>query len=185
VRSTSPVPDLGSILLPDVPVLEIVLRGSLTYLVMFALLRFTFNRSGSSIGMTDLLVIVLIADAAQNAMAADYTSWTDGMLLVAVIIGWAYGMDWLAYKFPATVGRWVHPGKRDLVRDGRIVWRNLDRELVSREELMTQLRLAGVEDIAEVRLAAMEGNGEVSVIKRETGGEGGGDGAHKDPRGGG
>ena len=161
------MPDFARILFPDTPILEILLRGSLTYLVLFTLLRLTFNRSSSSIGVTDLLVIVLIADAAQNAMAGEYTSWTDGMLLVATIVGWAYGMDWLAYRFPGTLGRFVHPAPRVLVRDGHIVRRTLDRELISDAELMTQLRLQGVEDVADVKLAAMEGNGEVSVIKRE------------------
>ena len=161
------MPDFGRIFLPDTSFLEIFLRGSLTYLVLFTLLRLTFNRSSSSIGVTDLLVIVLIADAAQNAMAGAYTSWTDGMLLVATIVGWAYGMDWLAYRFPATLGRFVHPAPRVLVRDGHVVRRTLDRELISDEELMTQLRLQGVEDVADVKLAAMEGNGEVSVIRRD------------------
>jgi uncharacterized membrane protein YcaP (DUF421 family) len=101
--------DLGRILLPDTPLLEIFIRGTLTYLVLFALLRLTVNRSSSSIGMTDLLVIVLIADASQSAMAANYTSWTDGLLLVATIVGWAYGLDALAYRYPKTLGRWVHP----------------------------------------------------------------------------
>jgi uncharacterized membrane protein YcaP (DUF421 family) len=158
--------DLGQILLPDAPVLEIFLRGTLTYFVLFAMLRVTINRSSSSIGMTDLLVIVLIADAAQNAMADDYRSWTDGMLLVATIVGWAYGLDWLAYRFPRRLGRFVHPKPRALVRDGRLVRQNLDRELISHDELMTQLRLHGVEDISQVKLAAMEGNGEVSVIRK-------------------
>lgn len=159
--------DLGKILLPDTPLLEIFIRGTLTYLVLFAILRITMNRSSSSIGMTDLLVIVLIADAAQNAMADDYSSWTDGILLVATIVGWAYGLDALAYRFPRTLGRWVHPEPKTLVRDGRKVQENLDRELISDEELMTQLRLQGVKELAEVEQAAMEGNGEVSVIKKQ------------------
>ncbi|MEO5965590.1 MAG: YetF domain-containing protein [Candidatus Limnocylindrales bacterium] len=163
------MPDFGAIFLPDTPLLEIFIRGSLTYLVLFLLLRLTFNRSSSSIGVTDLLVIVLIADAAQNAMAAGYQSWTDGMLLVGTIIGWAYAMDWLAYRYPSTIGRFVHPKPRELVRDGRKNQRNLDRELISEDELMTQLRLEGVDDIADVELASMEGNGEISVIKREPG----------------
>lgn len=161
------MPDLGAIFIPDTSPLEIFLRGSLTYLVLFLLLRITFNRSSSSIGMTDLLVIVLIADAAQNAMAADYKSWTDGILLVATIVGWAYAMDWLAYRYPATVGRFVHPKPRVLVKDGRKIQANLDRELISDAELMSQLRLQGVDEIVDVEIAAMEGNGSISVIKRD------------------
>ena len=159
--------DLGSILLPDTPLLEIFIRGTLTYLVLFSILRLTLNRASSAIGATDLLVIVLIADAAQNAMAGEYTSWSDGMLLVVTIVGWAYALDWLAYRYPKTLGRFVHPEPRVLVRGGSKVQQNLDRELISHEELMTQLRLQGVADISDVEYAAVEGNGEVSVIKKD------------------
>lgn len=161
--------DLGAILLPDTPLLEIFIRGTLTYLVLFTILRITLNRSSSGIGLSDLLVIVLIADAAQNAMAADYASWTDGMLLVATIVGWAYGLDWLAYRFPKSLGRFVHPAPRVLVRDGTKLQPNIDRELISDEELMTQLRLHGVDTLADVKLVAVEGNGEVSVIRKDAG----------------
>ena len=91
-------------------------------------------------------MIVLIADAAQNAMAGDYTSWSDGMLLVATIVGWAYALDWLAYRYPKTLGRFVHPEPRVARRvSGSKLQQNLDRELISDEELMTQLRLQGVD----------------------------------------
>jgi uncharacterized membrane protein YcaP (DUF421 family) len=163
------MPDLGTIFRPDTPFLEIFLRGTLTYLVLFALLRLSMNRSSSTVGMTDLLVIVLIADAAQNAMAADYSTWTDGMLLVLTIVGWAYALEWLAYRYPATFGRLLHPKPRELVRDGKPNRRNLARELISDDELMAQLRLQGVQDLSEVEVAAMEGNGQVSVVKRDPG----------------
>jgi uncharacterized membrane protein YcaP (DUF421 family) len=165
--------DLGRIFVIDTPILEIFIRGTLTYLVLFAILRVTLNRSSSSIGMTDLLVIVLIADAAQNAMAADYKSWTDGMLLVLTIVGWAYGLDWLAFRYPDTLGRWVNPKPRVLVRDGSKVTGNLDAELISDDELVAQLRLRGVTDLRDVRLATMEGNGEVSVITTDAAGDAG------------
>jgi len=168
--------DLGSILLPDTPLLEIFIRGTLTYLVLFSILRLTLNRASSAIGATDLLVIVLIADAAQNAMAGDYTSWSDGMLLVATIVGWAFALDWLAYRYPATLGRFVHPEPRVLVREGRKQQENLDRELISHEELMTQLRLQGVDALGDAKLVAVEGNGEVSVIRKDKGDTGQGPG---------
>jgi len=59
---------LGGRLLPEIP-LELVLRGSLIYLALFALLRIVLKREAEAMGITDLLVVVLIADAAQSAMA--------------------------------------------------------------------------------------------------------------------
>jgi len=61
------------VFVPSIPIVEIIVRGSLVYLAIFALLRFTMKRRSGAIGITDLLVVVFIADAAQNAMAINYT----------------------------------------------------------------------------------------------------------------
>lgn len=158
--------DLARLFLPDTPLLEIVLRGTVTYLSLFLLLRVVDRRTAGTVGITNLLVVVLIADAAQNAMAGEYTSITDGLLLVLTIVAWSYGLDWLGFRYPR-IGRIVHPPPRTLVEDGKPVAASLERELISHEELMTQLRLQGVEELGDVQRAAMEGNGEVSVLRRE------------------
>ena len=61
---------------PTVPPLELVLRGTLMYLGIFAVLRFLLRREAASMSLTDLLMLVMIADAAQNAMADRYDSFT-------------------------------------------------------------------------------------------------------------
>jgi peptide chain release factor 2 len=108
---------------------------------------------------------VLIADAAQNGMAGDYQSVGDGVLLVATILGWSFALDWLANRFPDGIGRLVEPPPVALVRDGRILRRNLRREMLTEDELMARLRLQGVDDVGAVRWAAIESNGEISVLK--------------------
>lgn len=157
--------DWPSLFAPDTPALEIIARGSVMYLALFFLLRVLLKRESGTTGMTDLLVIVLIADAAQNGMASDYTSLPDGVLLVAVIIGWAYLLDALAYRWPAAA-RLIRPGSLVLVRDGRMLHRNMRRELVTEEELRAKLRQQGVDDLADVREVRMESDGDFSVIKR-------------------
>src|SRR5215212_4428035 len=111
--------DWEHILLPDTPLLEIFLRGSVMYLSLFLLLRFVLKRQAGTVGITDLLVVVLIADAAQNAMGDDYKSVPDGIVLVCTIIFWNYALDWLGYHSPF-VGRLVHPPPLELVRNGRV-----------------------------------------------------------------
>lgn len=74
--------DWRSIFLPDVSVVEIVLRGSLMYLAIFVLLRLVLKRQIGTLGTTDLLLITLLADASQNAMAGEYKSVPDGFVLV-------------------------------------------------------------------------------------------------------
>lgn len=158
--------DWHDLLVPDTSLLEIFIRGTLVYLALFTLLRFVLKRQRGGVGFTDLLVIVLIADAAQNAMAGNYTSVPDGLLLIGVIVGWAYSLDWLAYRVPA-VARFVNPRSVPLVRDGRLIRRNLARENITDDELWSQLRKEGVDDLAEVEQVTLEGDGQLSVVRKD------------------
>jgi uncharacterized membrane protein YcaP (DUF421 family) len=153
--------------LPQTPVLELVVRGSAIYLALFLLLRLLLKRQSGTLGLTDLLVVVLIADAAQNAMANEYRSITEGLVLVATIIGWSYALDWLGYWFPR-VERFIHPPALPLVQAGHLLRHNMRRELVTEEELMSQLREQGIHELTAVKLAYMEGDGRISVIVEKT-----------------
>jgi len=151
---------------PTIPPLELILRGTLMYLGIFAVLRFLLRREAANMSLTDLLMLVLIADAAQNAMADTYDSFTDGVVLVGTIIFWNFALDRLAFRYPA-FERLIHPPPLPLVVNGRMQYRNMRKETISREELLSQLREAGVDDIAEVKAAYIEGDGRISVLKRE------------------
>ena len=158
--------DWRRILLPSISFAELFVRGSLVYLVIFALMRFILKREAGELGITDLLVVVLIADAAQNAMADEYRSVSDGIFLVATIISWSYELDWLGYRFPR-LQRLIRPPPLLLVKDGNPVQRNLRRELITMDELLSLLREEGVEDMAHVKRAYMESDGRISVITYE------------------
>lgn len=165
--------DIGAALVPDVSLLETVVRGVVTYFSIFVLLRVILRGRTSAVTVSDLLVLVLIADAAQNAMAAEYKSVTNGIVLVATLVLCSFVVDWLAVRFEP-VRRFVHPERKALVVNGRVMRKLLREELMTEEELMTQVRLNGVEELEEVRVAYLEGNGEISVIKVDGPTNGGG-----------
>jgi uncharacterized membrane protein YcaP (DUF421 family) len=158
--------DWSRLFVPATPLLETLIRGSFIYLALFALLRFVFRRESGAARISMLLLMVLLADAAQNAMADDYTSVTDGLLLVGTIMGWNYLLDWAASRIPR-LQTLIHPPPLLLVRDGRLLRRNMRRELVSDEELWSGLRQHGVGELAEVKEAYMEGDGKLSVVRQE------------------
>ncbi|HEX5819079.1 MAG TPA: YetF domain-containing protein [Gemmatimonadales bacterium] len=150
---------------PTVPLLTLVLRGSLVYLGIVFLLRAALKREAGMLTLPDVLMTVLIADAASPAMTADYRSVTEGFVVVGTIVFWNFALDWLAYRIP-WVRRTLHPGPLLLIRDGAMVPRNMRRELITEEDLWSALRREGVDDLAQVRRAYMESNGHVSVIKQ-------------------
>lgn len=144
--------------------LEMVLRGSAVYWFLFCLFRFVLRRDAGSVAIADIMLLVLIADAAQNAMAGGYQSLADGAVLIATLAGWNYAIDAVSYRF-AAVRRWLEPAPLMLVDNGRLLRANLRRELVSVDELQAALRLQGIEDVADVKSARMESDGRISVIR--------------------
>jgi uncharacterized membrane protein YcaP (DUF421 family) len=158
--------DWAGLFMPSVSVVEIFIRGTLIYLMLLALLRFTPNRMSGTIGVTDLLLIVLLANAVQNSLVAGHESITDGAVLVLTIIGWSFTLNWLGYHFPR-IQRLITPAPLPLVKDGRLFQRNMRKELITEGELMTQLREQGVDDISKVKMAHMEGDGRISVVVRD------------------
>jgi uncharacterized membrane protein YcaP (DUF421 family) len=154
--------DWRSVFLPTVGVGEIFLRGTIVYLFLFFILRL-LRREAGAIGLSDLLLVVLIADAAQNAMSSDYKSITDGLILVGSIAFWNYFLDWLGYRFPR-VRRALRPPPLLIIKDGRMQRRNMRQEMITEAELMGHLREHGIESIEEVKKAYLEGDGRISVI---------------------
>ena len=146
--------------------LEVILRGSVTYLSIFLLMRFGLKRESGSIGTADLLMVVMIADAAQNAMAGEYKSITDGLILVLTILSWNYILDWLSYHSDV-MRRILQPKPLLLIKNGQMQRQNMRKELITSEELMAELRENGVEEVSQVKEARIEEDGHISVIKKK------------------
>lgn len=156
--------DWQSMFVPQESILAVVIRGTIMYLGMFVLLRI-FRRQAGSLSIADLLLIVIIADAAQNGMAGEAKSVTEAMLLIGVIIGWDYLLDWLGFK-SELFSRVLEPRPVVLVKNGRIMRRNLEREMITEDELLSQLRQQGIDEVSDVKECCLESNGEFSVVKK-------------------
>jgi len=135
-------------------------------LILFVLLRLTMKRIGGMITLGEILMIALVAAAAQNSIASNHESIGDGVILVATIAFWAYALDWAGYRFPA-FQRFYNPPALLLVKNGRMIRRNMRQELITEDELMGQLHQNGVSDIKEVKEAYMEGDGSITVISKK------------------
>jgi uncharacterized membrane protein YcaP (DUF421 family) len=155
------------VFVPSVSIFELILRGTLVYLALFSVLRVMPSRQAGTLGIADLLVVVLFAEAAQNAMASHYSSITEGGILVGTVIFWSYFLNWLGYKCPP-FQRFLNPPPLLLVKYGKLIERNMQRELITKDELMSQLRQQGVELLSDVKRAYIEADGGISVIPYES-----------------
>lgn len=156
--------DWTTLFVPQRPLVELVLRGTVMYFALIAGLRVLVRRHVGSMSLMDLLLMVLIADAAQNAMGDQYHSITEGVVLCGTLISWNFALDWLAFHSPV-VQKLLEPPPLPIVRDGQMLRRNMRQELVTVQELESLLREQGIEEIAAVRLAYIEPDGGLSVLK--------------------
>ena len=148
-----------------VPAWELILRGSAMYWFLFLIFRLVLRRDVGAVGVADVLLVVLVADASQNAMTGGYTSVAEGAVLVATLIGWNCCSTGWPIRFPWAY-RLVEPPPLLLIRGGRVLHKNLRSEMITVAELRAQLRQHGLESFDEVKAAWYESDGQFSFIKR-------------------
>lgn len=147
----------------DVSFFDLFIRGTLMYFFLFLVIQ-TMNRSQSGkMSNSNLLLIVLIADIAQNGIAGNYNSLTSGVILVLTVYFWSFAFNWLGYHFPFFQNL-LTPPPIVLVRDGQIITENMRRALVTLNELHEQMRIEGIEDIKKIKLASIEADGSTSFL---------------------
>src|ERR1041384_4738496 len=107
-----------------------MLRGTLVYWLLFLIFRFILRRDVGAVGIADILLLVIVADAAQNAMAGGYDTISEGAILVGTIVGWNWLLDVLSFHFKP-IRRFASPSRLTLVKRGVALRRNLRREFIT------------------------------------------------------
>jgi uncharacterized membrane protein YcaP (DUF421 family) len=148
--------------------LEIMVRGSLMYWFLFAIFRFILRRNAGTADITDILFVVLLGDAAQNAMIGDGQTVADGVTLIGTPVALNYLLDYLGCRSPR-VSKLTDAPPILMVRNGRLQARNMRREHITEKELRAKPRSSDVERLDEVKAMYLEGDGSFSVLKRKIG----------------
>ncbi|MFD2572131.1 DUF421 domain-containing protein [Spirosoma soli] len=156
--------DWEKMFIPGVSLLEIMLRGTITYWFCFMYIRF-FKRGAGQVGISDLLLITLISDASQNAMAGEYHSITEGFVLVSTLAFWDYMINFLGFQ-SVFFKKVVESEPVLLVKDGVMQRQNMKKELIATDELMGLLREQGVDQVSDVKTCYIESSGNISVVKK-------------------
>jgi uncharacterized membrane protein YcaP (DUF421 family) len=158
--------DWSGLFVPQMSLPEILIRGTVVYVLLVLMLRVILKRQAGKVALSDLLVITLVAGVCRNPLVKDAYSIPDGLAVVAIVLGWSYALDWLSFH-SRLIHKLLHSPPVPLIQNGHILEENLRHELMTENQLRCKLRLSGVKDPAEVAEALMEGNGHVSVIRQE------------------
>lgn len=151
---------------PQMTLPEVLLRGTVVYFALLVLMRVNPKWQAGTGNVVSLLFVVMLGGLAGDAVRGKTDSVTDLLLMIVTIMLWVFVVDHLSYR-SALIRRLVQASPTCLIRDGRILWKNLQHESLTEEDLRTQLRREDVEDISQVREAFLEADGSITVIKKE------------------
>jgi uncharacterized membrane protein YcaP (DUF421 family) len=142
--------------------LHTALRASLVYLFILFVVRLLGKRSIGNLSAFDLIVALMIGEVSDEIIFGDVTL-QKGFVAVVVIALWHFVNAWTSYRSKA-IDKLTAGSPRVLVEHGQIHREALAAERLSEDELWSNLRMQGVEDLAEVRQACLEPSGHVSVL---------------------
>ncbi len=141
----------------------IVVRTVVVYVVLLLGLRLAGKRELGQMTPFDLVVLLIISNAVQNAMVGPDTSLNGGLLaaMVLLVVNWGVGRLGLRY---AAVRAGLLGTPTLLVHDGHLVTEHMRREGIAEDEVLQALREHGVQDLGSVKLAVLEVDGTISVV---------------------
>ena len=146
--------------------LEIAFRAAIIYLVVLIGIRLAGKKEVGQMTPFDLVLLLLIANAVQNAMTGPDTSVTGGLVAALTLLTLNYLVNYSVWRYQKT--RHLLEGTPTLlVHSGKIFKKNLAKERITLEELQQALREHGIEKIDDVKLAVLEVDGAISVLKNE------------------
>lgn len=151
---------------PELSVLEKIIRAAAVYFFLLIAMRVTGKRQLGQMSSFDVVVLLMISNIVQNAMIGNDNSVTGGFIGAATILGLNYALARLALS-NKTIERIIEGTPTILVHNGKVIEANMQRESVTRDELMAALRRAGILSIGQVRVALLEETGAITAVKRE------------------
>ena len=150
----------------SVTLLEIVVRTAIVYLVILIGIRLAGKREVGQMTPFDLVLLLLISNAVQNAMTGPDTSVTGGIVAASTLLLLNAGATQLVWR-NRKARKIIEGTPTLLIRHGKIIEQHLAKEKVTVESLTQALREHGIAAISDVAIAVLEIDGSISVLKND------------------
>ena len=146
--------------------MDVVLRATLVFFGLFLLLRFLGKRQLGQMTPFEFVGLVVLGDFVQQAVTHTDYSITAAMLAVGTFAFLSLTLGFLSYRSDR-MRRLLEGEPRVLVRDGELIRRVLARDCLTEEEVLSEMRLAGIARLEDVAWGILEPNGKISFLKKD------------------
>jgi len=150
---------------PSVPWWEFIVRGAIVYVFVLVILRVTGKRQVGQLAPFDLVLLLVLSNAVQNAMNGGDNSITGGVVSACTLVGLNYLVGFMTYKSKALEG-WIEGHPVVLIHNGQVNHKAMRSVRMTLHELCAALRAGGCAGPHECRIAVLENSGDVTVIAR-------------------
>jgi uncharacterized membrane protein YcaP (DUF421 family) len=147
--------------------MDIVIRATVMFFALYLLVRVMGKRELAQMTPFELIVLVVLGDLIQQGVTHNDFSLTGAILAIITMGFWALALSWVTYRYPKAETM-LDGEPRVIVRNGQIVQENLHRDRLTRAEILSEMRLAGIGRLTDVAWAILEPQGKMSFIKRES-----------------
>jgi uncharacterized membrane protein YcaP (DUF421 family) len=136
------------------------------YLFIVVAIRLFGKKELAQLSVVDLVFILLISNAVQNAMVGPDSTLSGGLVAASTLFIVNYLLKYLQYRFPR-FGKAVQGDAIMLVYEGKYMEDHLKKARITKDEIMEAVREHGVASIEQVNLAIMEVDGSISVLSEK------------------
>lgn len=145
--------------------MDIVLRASAIFLLLFLLLRLFGKRQLGQMTPFEFVGLVVLGDFVQQAITHNDYSVTAAVLAVTTFGFWSLVLGWVSYRSD-TMRRLLEGQPRILIQDGKLLDKVLQRDKITEAEVLSEMRLAGIAQLDDVEWGILEPSGKISFLKR-------------------
>ena len=145
--------------------MDIVLRASAIFILLFVLLRLFGKRQLGQMTPFEFVALIVVGDFVQQAITHNDFSITAGILAVTTFGFWSLVLGWVSYRSD-TMRRLLEGQPRILIQDGKLLETVLQRDKITQAEVLSEMRLAGIAQLDDVQWGILEPNGKISFLKR-------------------
>jgi uncharacterized membrane protein YcaP (DUF421 family) len=150
--------------------MDIVLRSAAVYVALLVVFRIAGRRSFAQITTFDVVLLLIIGEATQQALLGDDFSVTNGVLVVVSLVAIDVGLATVKSKVPR-LARAIDGEPVVLVERGRPMRDRMRRSQVDEHDILEAARSThGLERLDQIRYAVLERGGEISVVPESSGG---------------
>ncbi|MDM1554826.1 DUF421 domain-containing protein [Chryseobacterium indologenes] len=148
------------------PILNVAVRSLCVYLFMVIAIRLFGKNQLSQLNAGDVVLLLLISNAVQNAMVGPDTSLQGGIVAALVLFAANFILKRLMFS-NRSFEAFMQDEPVILIRDGIADQTALNRVKITENELEEAIREHGIENIKDVKLSVLEVDGNISVVSQD------------------